>query len=305
VEGGHRPSVGDSADAWSLARSSVPSRDPSAVVLIGASRIIMDIDLASFAEDWGGRKPVQLAVVGSDCRPVLRHLADDTSFCGTIICDVTPNTFFTTPAESNIQVEYIQKYETRRCLALVEQRLRATIQSACAFRLPELSPTVVFGSIVGRNSLPSPRWQTTAPDRSMRADFSKTVDHAGLEAQWVRNRRTAYGVPPEQLQSDLAALEERIERIQRRGGQVVFVQFPTSGRVREIEEQRFARARYWDVLAGHTRGITIHSADYPNLAKLRCPDGSHLDQSDAVRFTREFVPILKARLQKSIRPAPS
>jgi hypothetical protein len=294
--GGYRPSIEDNANAWCLARSAVRERDRDAVVLIGASRVIMDIDTAAFSETWSGRKPIQLAVVGSDCRPMLRHLAEETEFCGIVICDVIPNTFFAEPPQSNIQVDYIQQYRQQPWLALAEQWLRTHLHARFLFRLPELAPADVCLRVFKGESLPRPRWQISHPDRSMHADFSLCHEVEKLQAQWVQNRRHAHGVAPQQLDRDLESIEAHVDRIQRRGGRVVFVHFPTSGPVRDIEEERFPRARYWDTLAAGTSGISIHSRDYPSLASFSCPDGSHLDQRDAVGFTLQFVPLMKAKL---------
>ena len=63
-----------------------------------------------------------------------------------------------------------------------------------------------------------------------------------------------------------------------------------------IIQDLYPRATYWDVFAAQTAAITIHFADEPTLRDFTCPEGSHMDQSDAVRFTRSLVVIMKACL---------
>jgi hypothetical protein len=73
---------------------------------------------------------------------------------------------------------------------------------------------------------------------------------------------------------------------------VIFVRFPTSGVLWELEEQRYPRKDYWDVFAAESRAATVHFKDYPALARFQCPDGSHLDYRDAVPFTKALAEIL-------------
>jgi len=51
-------------------------------------------------------------------------------------------------------------------------------------------------------------------------------------------------------------------------------------------------------LLGGTKGIAIHFADYPTLAKYHCPEGSHLDARDAGPFTRALADVIRTELQE-------
>jgi hypothetical protein len=291
----------DDADMWCWARSTVKGNDPDQVVLIGASRILMDIDTKTWAKCFGGRKPAQLGITGSDCIPVLHHFSNDSTFCGILVCDVSPGSLFQgIYPHSGIQAEYVRKYETRSAFASEEQYLRLLVQQASVLRLPELDFREMLPLFVRHRRLPTPelRYNTTLPDRSVRGDFAGFDLNALVEHGLLLCQKAA-PVSPEQLRKDLDSLEEMISRIQERRGRVVFVMFPISGKRRSLEEQQFPRQIYWDVFAAHTKAITIHFADYPSLSPYNCPDGAHLDYKDAVPFTKALARLIQEKLQAS------
>ena len=78
-------------------------------------------------------------------------------------------------------------------------------------------------------------------------------------------------------------------RIESRGGRVVYVDTPITGGIRGIEEKRYPRAAYWDVLADRLPGRMFHSDDFPSLGRFVCPDESHLDFRDAAAFTTNLT----------------
>jgi hypothetical protein len=304
---GHVASVDDSPEVWSLARASVRPEDPTQVVLLGASRMQHDIDLDEFARTFGGRKPIQLAVGGSTSIPVLYDLSGDASFRGLVICDLS-SAFYVggLSPDQGIQAEWVRYYHTkvgsggRSVLPLLEARLRGMVQRRVVVRLPNLSPTA--HNVMGwteRGSLPLPDNRVMMMDRSQRADLRGLEPSVirQLEELWLdRTQRSGYGPPNNIFTKDLRELEKAVERIQGRGGRVVFVAMPVDGPVRDAEEERMPRHKYWDALVSHTTATTIHFLDYPELSSFECPEGSHLDYRDATPFTAAFVRVLKRRL---------
>jgi hypothetical protein len=292
------PSFSDTAVSWTLARRSVSRPEFDGVVLIGSSRILADIDGAAFAEIYGGRAPVQLGINGADSRPVLRRLANDPAFCGTVVCDVLPHLFFAQDEQANGDPAAEANDQSPSILSLVEHHLRLMVQRICVFRVSDVAPKRVLESLIRRSRLPV-QWRIGNFDRSESIDFSRLEDGDldGLEQSYVRRRASARGVAHEQLLRNLETIDDMVSRIERRGGHVAFVRFPASGAVLAVEEQVFPRAETWDVLAVHTHAVSIHFADYPALSGFTCPDGSHLDRREAVRFTRVLAEILKDKLQ--------
>jgi hypothetical protein len=287
-----------------MARGSVRGDDPDQVVFIGTSRMRFAMDPERFAGVFGGPGPVQLAVDGSGCAPVLRHLSRDESFRGIVVCEVMPAVFFTGPGldeegrGEGIAEEYVKQYEARRSPLLgIEQRLRQRVQRTLVCRLGDLHPRYVLGALRRTHRPPGPNFRVTLPDRSVRADFTKAPDLAGLEKLFVETYDDVVAAPPSEFQKTLQATEEMVSRIHRRGGQVVFVRLPVSGPLRAAEERIFPRPRYWDVLAGRTEALTIPFEDYSTLRRFHCPDGSHLDQRDVPAFTEALAAVIKEKLR--------
>jgi hypothetical protein len=308
---GHVPSVNDDADLWMVIRHSLVPDDPNQVVLVGASRIQQGINTEVFARHFGGRKPAQLAVGGTTMVPVLDHLSRDESFRGMVIADVIPFLFYPGgfATDRGAAAQYVARYEKvigngkTFSATLVERNLRTLVQERLVLRLPALAPTLRnVQSWVEERALPPPSGRVALADRSQLSDY-RSLDQATLDKTkqlWVdRIRQFGYGPPADELERGLQSLEAMVTRIQDRGGRVVFVAFPASGIVHEMEEERQPRAKYWDVLAAHTRALTIHFTDYPELASTECLEGSHLDYRDAARFTDAFARILQQDLRRA------
>lgn len=293
------PSFSDTPVSWTLARRSVSRPDFDGVVLIGSSRILAGLDGKAFAEVYGGRRPVQLGINGADGRPILRRLANDPAFRGTVVCDVLPHLFFAENAPADADSGTESREPAPSTLSLVEHHLRLLVQKGFVFRVPDVAPKRVLESLIRRGRLPV-QWRIGNFDRSESLDFSKLGggDLADLERSFVRRRESVHGVPAQQMLQDLEAIDDMVSQIELRGGRVAFVRFPASGAVLATEERVFPRAASWDELVKHTRAISIHFTDYPALSGFRCPDGSHLDRQEAVEFSRALAWILKDSLQR-------
>jgi hypothetical protein len=292
---GFKPFVNDDADLWSLARSHVRQDDPSEIVLIGASRLQLGVDPQLLGAKLQCRPPVQLAVDGSSCVPVLEHLSRDPRFSGTVLCEVSPWTFFAgIDIAGGKQAEYVWHYEQRTAYAGIEETLRCLMQEHLALRLPDVSLKRAIAHVLHRKPL-KPSYIVTLPDRSRRADYGQ-VDVADLRRyREERTRIAGFGSQPPRFAQDLRQLNEMVVRIKARGGRVIFLVMPTSGTVREVEEQRMPRAVYWDQLIEATGAAGIHPADHPEL-QFECPEGSHMDYREAKQFTAALAAIVKPLL---------
>jgi hypothetical protein len=67
-----------------------------AIAVVGASRILFDLNLDIFEERTGIR-PVQLALGGTNARPYLQDMGDNEAFNGLLIVGITPGSFFREP----------------------------------------------------------------------------------------------------------------------------------------------------------------------------------------------------------------
>ena len=294
---GFTPGLVDDVGLWAMARSSVGRNNTSEVVLIGASRVQLAVDLDQFAAAFGGSRPVQLAIDGASPVPVLDHLSQDNSFCGIVVCAVTPSGFF---GHGDIwrgtARQHIRFYEERPASSGIEQRLKMLVQRAFVSRHSALSPWQIYLCIRQRR-WPDIPYLTIRSDRSRPADYGK-VDLPRLRrVREERTRRGGRGVAARELDRRLQRIKAVVDRIRGRGGKVAFVRMPSTGVIREIEKERFPKARYWDVFAVATKAVTIHFEDYPELSAFECPEGSHLDFRDAKRFTKALARILADELQ--------
>ncbi len=147
----------------------------------------MGFDTDVFAESFGGRKPVQLAIDGSSCVPVLNHLSHDgllTRAWSYATC--FPARFLGCQLERWKTGRISASLRTAVCPASIEQALRIWVQSHLVIRLPEVSVGRLLDEL-RRFRLPEQSYVVTTPDRNRRADYSK-VDIAPLIDSIARNR---------------------------------------------------------------------------------------------------------------------
>jgi len=295
---GFTPSLNDDAGLWALTRAKGSTRARESIILIGGSRMQVGFNLDACAQKTGVR-PIQLAIDGNSPIPVLRHLANDQSFRGIIISDFMEEYLraLVDPAaaqEVGVPEQWIKQYEERSIFSVFEWRMGALVQGTFVYRVPDLSPRNVIGSL-RRGQLPSPSYAVVDAERSRRADYSKLdiEEHRKRRQEIVREeyaRTPRLSVP--EFTEGAKRLRELVERIRSRGGDVIFVRFPTTGMHWEMDNQRYPKSEYWDGVAAQTKLTMIHFKDYPSLSAFDCPDESHLDYRDTGRFTDALLEIL-------------
>lgn len=288
---GFVPLLNDDARLWAAARAQVKDNDPRAVVLVGTSRMQLGIHVQAF-RNTTGIQPVQLSMNAEVPIVVLRHFAQDPSFRGLIICDMMEDWFYV-EAVAGKAAEWIDVYTTQTGSAGMELWLSHLIQRAFVFRLGDLSLSNVWRAWQA-DYWPRPSYTTLLADRSIQADYSR-LERKWREAPVIKAREAFRTQPPwsaEEFRERARTLDAMIAPLYKRGGEVVFVRFPTSGELWELENARYPRRRYWDVFASQTQAKTIHFRDYPALSRFDCPDGSHLDSRDTKAFTIALAEVL-------------
>lgn len=83
----------DSRSHWTVERRKVGGAEDDGVVIIGSSRILWDTNLDVW-EEITGRRPIQLALPGTNPRQFLEEFANDPSFDGFLVVGVTPDIYF-------------------------------------------------------------------------------------------------------------------------------------------------------------------------------------------------------------------
>ena len=269
--------------------------DPRAVAFVGTSRMELAYSPEAFAESTPGLHGVQLAIDGMPPLGVLEDLADDEAFVGTAVVDVAewdlsrPDAFTATKS-------YVARSHSlwRAPGALVNRYLAGLAQSRLA--LLTVGGRELIASIVGERRWPDPRWVVMARDRSFRADYSL----ASPPALRKRTDKAVHGLPaegpdPEAWLAALPRIDAAVAKLRARGGKVVFVRLPVTGRLGAAVEAVYPHERYWRLFAARSTAPVIDLHDVPAIAALECPDGMHLDQRDQATFTRALVSVLRER----------
>ena len=316
---GIAPTQLDSEARWLEERSRASTDGQRSLVLIGASRIQLGMDVA-LLKKLSGRPTHQLAIDGASYWPVLRGLADDPEFSGTVVVDYYEHTPLD-DAHGGLAASYERHYQQKKAQLrqwhfdrlenLLEWRWRGMLRSYADGARPLDS---LFYRIFNQPQMP--QYLRTNYDRSRDADYRKLPMPEFYIARVRRNLGTHAPTDLERYRTYpevFAALEQSInalpladtrglaekhrqlrtatEKIQARGGKVIFLVMPSSGLVREIEQHSYPDALFLQPLQQALPAQVIDSAREPLLADFLCPDGSHLDYRDKTRFTQAFAQV--------------
>lgn len=311
---GFEPTILDSPALWAGERARVDHLGGRALVLVGASRIQLDVDLETL-RDLTGKEPVQLAIDGSSFVPVLSSLADDDKVTGTILVDYQDHVVGDLDRKDSANA-YVAEWNRERQhrnvpdFATVESHLAAFVHRHMRSFADGASP---FDSLLRRalDADATPQYLVTFADRERLADYSRVTMPQFYFARAMRNAGIAQPPAAPDWKTLNALLSERIDaftpasmpefgansrviaamvrRIEARGGRVVFMAFPRSGLVRLADDRRYPRQLYWQSFIDTVHAPSLHYADVPAMSALVCPDGSHLDRRERVAFTRDLV----------------
>ena len=299
-------SYDDNRALWAYTRAKVYEPKDKSTVFIGSSRIKFDLDIPTWQQITGDHA-VQLACVGSSPAPILRDLANDSNFKGKLIVDVTEEIFLATSSFDdegpNKRVEYFHKISpTQKASFQVDRVLESMFvfldQDNYSFNgmlpllhLPQRTgvfPDVIFPPEFDRTTLAR---QSRMSSRFL-ADTSLQNQVKGIWDFFIKMTME----PPatgKKLDSVIQLIKTNVDKIQRRGGEVLFVRTPSSGKVWQYESRDFPRAVYWEKLIAATGCKSIYYKDYPSIAQFECPESSHLSPEQAVVFTKNLINILK------------
>ncbi len=319
---GYGPTLNDNEDLWTLRRRAVK---PESIVIIGDSRAWFDVDLGEI-EKGLGRRPIQLAMPGACGYPVLEDLARQESFHGTIICSVVPKLLFAPPGTFPVDrgEKAVKRFHSQTPAQRVSEYLAFPLEEHVAFLKQD---DLTLPDYLNRLQIPNrPNAQVPPPfppyfqtvDRERRARMIPQCDdpNGELARRIQRGWIPLFSPPPPSfvpLDVFMAQMKQSIEqrfrditaavqRIRARGGNVVFVRFPHSGALKELEDRDTPRAQTWDPLIKVTGAPGIYYSDFPELAGFTCPEWSHLSAGDSVEFTKRLVPHLREALHLPVSP---
>jgi hypothetical protein len=313
---GYAPTLNDTADLWADRRESVK---PDSLVIIGDSRALFDMDLDAL-EQGLGRRPVQLALVGSCAYPILDNLANDETFHGTVIASLIPGMWMVPPPAPPYKnsLHALKRYRDRTVAHRAGHHLGAFLEEHLAFMkqddltLEQLLKSVEVPSRATYHAPPRLPPYFATVDRERQARMTAEAAQAGPLQDRIRAGWAPLFTPPPMpahtpkfVFEDIAkAVEARfgqtaaaVKKIRARGGQVIFVRFPHSGPLKELEDQGTPRSAAWTRLVRETGAPNIYYSDHPELI-FECPEWSHLSAADAREFSKRLVP----HLQRALNP---
>jgi hypothetical protein len=315
---GVTPSYRNSDGQWVAERRRIDAGEGDKTVLVGASRILFDTSLPVW-EKTTGKRPIQLALEGTSPIPIMENLADDASFTGRLVVDVSPDILFTgfkyrgsvlpylrdqTPSQRigdwlsmTFLEPYFASYDPDYALATVVRRQDWPVR-------PHMHSRTVVRKLANRDrDRNTYMWEKVVSDPEYRAM---------ARAIWAQDFGEA---PPDMetpeksqkvIDGEIAKAVAAIEKLRKRGVRVVFLRPPSDGEYYAYEQKYLPRDKTWDLLLQRTGAPGIHFEDYPELQGYVLPEWSHLSSSDAERFTAGYVPIVErefARMEAAAAPA--
>jgi hypothetical protein len=294
----------DSKSHWTVERRKVATGKHDEVVIIGSSRILFDTDLAAW-EEVTGRRPIQLALAGTNPRPHLRDLAEHSDFSGLLVVGMTPDLFFTDwpgiPEFAGLTQFWKDESPSQRFGHLVGLELQR--------RLAFLDGSYRLGTLIDRGVPLADRegvrgpirdvwklWVTSGDRQTFLWSRIETDERLREHARWVWGPFSGEPVEQELIDRVIEEVRQDVEKIRARGGEVVFVRCPSANLYYESESWSAPRAKTWDPLLERTGSFGVHFEDYPEMRDLETPEWSHLSRESAGRFTRAYVEALVREL---------
>ena len=295
-------SFDDGGPLWTWHRDRAYMAPEEGTVFIGSSRIKFDLDIPTW-ESLTGDKAVQLACVGSTPLPILHDLANDESFRGKLVVDVTEGLFFSTNPGNADRPATAMKYRdeitpAQRASFIINRPMESTFvfldkdhyslnAMLDALEIPS-RPGVFMAPVFARD------FGLVHFDRQEYLADAFLNDTAQINKQrWIwaffgsLNKKPPISGAP--LDSMLQTIKVSTDKIKARGGNVLFVRTPSSGPFLEKELELFPREKYWDRILQETGCPGVHFMDVPGMESYQCPEFSHLSPTDAIDFTRRFI----------------
>jgi hypothetical protein len=282
---GYVASINSNKDLWSWYRGDLYHKKQ--MVLLGASRSQIDIDIPYLKTKYPLYEVSQLSVNGHYPIATLKALANDEKFVGVVI--VSMNAQALEAKYLDMQKSYTTFYQEESTLyKSLDAYLIGFIQSHMRFLHPSLGLEEIVKFYQLHKRFPDVFYTSANLDQSITTDYSKT-NIVVLLKHFVTQKQKNYTndppTKPELWKSSIKYLVEYVAQIKKRGGEVVFVRFPTDKGHWELDEKYYPRNEYWELIANEELLDTLHFKDIKGVEKFDLPDSSHLDSRDSKEFT--------------------
>ena len=266
---GFSPALKDDPHLWAMNRALLEEHLPPKLALIGASRIQQGLHLDSLRKKLGSAEPVQLAIPGLSPLPLLRDLAEDRNFHGTVLCDVTPSLLFVESDYGGPNVElwgkrmidayHRHKNGGRPAYSWMEDRINLWVQEHFVFAGSSASARTLSRNLASGSEAPTPPHWWVTRDRMQIADYSK-IDVEAFKQSRIAATEAEVPASEEILWRRIQEMKDLVQTIQARGGAVIFLRLPSTGALREVERKKFPKTKYWNILAEHVGAPTYASS---------------------------------------------
>jgi hypothetical protein len=300
---GAEPHLRVTKERWALARERLEhDTSPNAIALLGASRTRSGFSHAMLRQDLGATAIHNLAIAGEGPYAAFADIAQNSDFRGLVILQLLPPLLAPGFGREDQQAFVDFYHNGWGPFIKFETLLSDAVERRVAFTYERYSLQNTVEHFLKTGSLfPGQHHVLMGEGRETSLDFSRVPDigrHRHQRVVFATSRYLSKPPPgPEEWAALVAELDGHIRSIQARGGRVLVVRLLSTGKVLEIEQQAFPRARYWDYLANHISAPSLHFQDDPVLARLSSPDGSHVEIRDKPAQTARIIAkIQRARL---------
>jgi len=297
------PGYRDDEALWAIQWRRV-LREPDSTVLVGSSRTFFDIQLPVW-ERLSGRRPIQLALVGTSPTFALEQLAEEPVFRGRVLVGIAPDLYFTGyEFLGNVKTYWRKESPSQELGKWLSMRL---IEPWFAFYDPDFALFTVYARQPWTDRPGKPfglrvrKLSVTAADRNNYL-WKRLETDAGYRALVQRTWATNFdALTPDEVAHARKATDEALARtatavakLRARGVSVLFVREPSTADYLHYEDQWFARHDHWDTLLARTASPGIYFQDYPELSTgYVLPEWSHMTRESAERYTEALYRIIE------------
>lgn len=300
------------AEMWGQERKKLDMPNNHRIVLTGSSRMMWASDLDILEQGFGNR-PIQLALAGTSPAIFVEDIVNNTEFDGLIVVGVTPflvnligNGYFGGPALAFYQDASpadISGYHLHNFLSDYWGFLDES------FSLPELKNQYINLPIrEGAKALKLQGWKLgdVLADRQTNM-WPPTEDVGSFENQQIKNFWSTTinlaGPIPEETRHGMNSsltefLKPLVEKQRAKGGDILFIRFPTSGDFRKEELLNDYTNNFWLPVMTKLDAPYLDSYDYPELSsELEIPEWSHLSRNSQDKWSLNVVAHIKRTYQ--------
>lgn len=300
---GHLPSIVDDPELWAIHRGLVYSDDRKTIVLVGNSRTQLSFSTNTFKKAYPNYNVVQLSTDGRMPYGFVKDLVEDENFTGIILFQLDFPFLLEKEYTSTFENEYIRAFKQKNINNQLNRFITSWFQSEFVIANPSFRFTSVIPTML-KGLRSRPLYLTTNLDRSREADYRlhprKYFRQEREQRVWDRLRKMPGPTDDIWLEEPLLA-SSWANALEARGGKLVAIRYPVSGKYLQIVKMLYPKEKYWDRFAQQTTAETLNFMDHKSLTVFECPDSSHIDKRDSPRFTLALAKVLE---EKNIIEAP-